>query len=107
VSRDRWFEELILTQAESIFKSGRAAAGGSRTLIIEGQVPYDQELAVLCINGGRVQVLAARTNCMERLLLLEGHEALVAVSDFTPPSCNAHVHRCLPLSAIECPLYAV
>jgi hypothetical protein len=21
------------------------------------QVPYDQELAVLCINGGRVQVL--------------------------------------------------
>jgi len=44
VSRDRWFEELILTQAESIFKSGRAAAGGSRTLIIEGQVPYDQEL---------------------------------------------------------------
>ena len=51
-------------------------------------------------DGGRVQVLAARTNCMERLLLLEGHEALVAVSDFTPPSCNAHVHRCLPLSAL-------
>ena len=58
-------------------------------------------------DGARVQVLAARTNCMERLLLLEGHEALVAVSDFTPPSCNAHVHRCLPLSAIECPLNAV
>ena len=44
MSRDRWFEELILTQAESIFKSSRAAAGGSRTLIIEGQVPYDQAL---------------------------------------------------------------
>ena len=52
-------------------------------------------------DGARVQVLAARTNCMERLLLLEGHEALVAVSDFTPPSCNAHVHRCLPLNASE------
>jgi len=27
---------------------------------------------VLAVNGGRMQVLAGRTNCMERLLMLEG-----------------------------------
>ena len=27
---------------------------------------------MLAVNGGRLQVLAGRTNCMERLLMLDG-----------------------------------
>lgn len=80
-----WFRELILSDVD-------LHGGPTGTLLVEPLVAYDQELCVLAVNGGAVQVLAGRANCMERLLMLEGHaETLVAASDFTPPSCRAHV----------------
>ena len=84
ISRASWFHDLILTQATYLFRSGHSAAAPHRTLIVESQVEYDQELAVLVINGGLVMVLAGRTNCMERLLMIRGHETFVASSGFSP-----------------------
>ena len=83
--RNAWFHELILTQA-SMFRSG-----GERELAVEPLISYDQEISVLAINGGLVQVLAGRTNCMERLLMIQGHETIVASSDFAAPSCRKFV----------------
>ena len=47
-------------------------ATGARRFLAEPTVAHQQELCVLAVNGGRLQVLAGRTNCMERLLMLEG-----------------------------------
>lgn len=55
VRREDWFRELLLTQSAYLFKS---SGGAERTIVVEGLVPYDQEISVLAVNGGRVQVLA-------------------------------------------------
>ena len=49
-------------------------------------LPFTQELCVLAVNGGALQLLAGRSNCMERLLMLDGAETSVAASDFAHPS---------------------
>ena len=92
VRRAEWFHELILTQAQYLFRSVGGEA--ERTLVVESQVPYDQELCCLVVNGGRVQVLAGRANCMERLLMLEGHETMVRVDALEVAlACSARVRR--------------
>ena len=88
VRRSDALRELILTRSAEMFKSGGPR---DRALIVEELLSYDQEVSVLAVNGGNVQVLAGRTNCMERLLMLHGHETFVASSDFSPPSCRKHV----------------
>jgi len=40
--------------------------------LVEPQVPHDQELCVLCINGGRLLILAGRSLCMERIVRIRG-----------------------------------
>jgi hypothetical protein len=82
--RADWFAQLVLGDVE-------AHSGPTGTMIVEPLIEHDQELCVLAVNGGAVQVLAGRANCMERLLMLDGQETLVAASDFTPPSCRSHV----------------
>lgn len=82
--RGAWFHELVLSSIE-------LRGGPTGVLLVEPLMRYDQELCVLCVNGGAVQVLAGRANCMERLLMIEGVETLVAHSDFSPPSCRSHV----------------
>ena len=84
--RDEWFSRLVC--ADELTHD----VGGERgSFLVEACIPYDQEVSVLAINGGRVMVLAGRANSMERLLMLEGQPTLVAASDFSPPSCRSHV----------------
>lgn len=78
-----WFDACVRTR--------HSLCGPQSRFLCEPALAHDQELSVLAINGGRVQVLAGRANCMERLLMLEDHTTLVASSDFAPPSCCRHV----------------
>lgn len=83
---DDWFTRLVCADELS------HDVGGDRgSFLVEPCLAYDQEVSVLAVNGGRVQMLAGRCNCMERLLMLEGQPTLVASSDFSPPSCREHV----------------
>ncbi|KAL1500267.1 hypothetical protein AB1Y20_012934 [Prymnesium parvum] len=83
LERELWFAELVLRNPD--------LCGPRREFLCEPSIPHDQELCVLAVCGGRVQVLAGRSNCMERLVMLADHETLVAASDFAPPSCRKHV----------------
>ena len=65
--------------------------GYSDAFMIEPVITHDVELSVLAVNGGRFQVMAGRSNTMERLLMLEKSGTLIAPSDFSPPSCRPHV----------------
>ena len=90
-----WFEATVLRNHELVGRVSTAPdAPGARRFLAEPVVAHDQELCVLAVNGGRLQVpyiqsqhgcstiaawihvrlqvLAGRTNCMERLLMLEG-----------------------------------
>lgn len=79
-ARHEWFARCV---------TGRPLLCGSGCrMMVELAVAHDQELCVLAINGGMLQVLAGRCNCMERMLMLEGEETLVAPSDFSPPSAR-------------------
>ena len=49
--RCEWFHELILSSVE-------VRGGPTGMLVVEPLVPHDQELCVLAVNGGAVQVLA-------------------------------------------------
>lgn len=81
-----WFSRLVCADEMS------NDVGGERgSFLVEQCIPYDVEVSVLAINGGRVQVLCGRSNVMERLLMLEGQPTFVAASDFSPPSCRGHV----------------
>ena len=53
--RGEWFRELILS-------SVALRGGPTGLLLVEPLVPHDQELCVLAVNGGAVQVLAGRAN---------------------------------------------
>lgn len=83
---DDWFERLVCADEMS---NGVGAERGH--FLVEPCLPYHQEVTVLAINGGRVQVLSAKANVMERLLMLDGQPTFVAASDFSPPSCRGHV----------------
>jgi hypothetical protein len=78
--RHEWFARCVSARPLLCGKSCR--------MMVEPAVAHEQELCVLAINGGMLQLLAGRCNCMERLLMLEGEETLVAPSDFSPPSAR-------------------
>lgn len=89
VPKAEWFETLVLRNHALVGQAASAPDGdGKRRFLAEAAIPHDQELCVLAVNGGRVQVLAGRTNCMERLLMLDDETTLVAATDFLPPSCR-------------------
>ena len=46
-------------------------AGPSRVFLAEPAIAHDQELCVLAVDGGRLQLAAGRSLVMERLLMLD------------------------------------
>ena len=78
-----WFDACVRTHHQ--------LRGYSDAFMIEPVITHDVELSVLAVNGGRFQVMAGRSNTMERLLMLEKSGTLIAPSDFSPPSCRPHV----------------
>ena len=82
---ERWFDECVLHNHALV----GGESSGLRRFLAEPVVAHDQELCVLSVNGGRLQVLAGRANCMERLLMLQDEPTFVAASDFSPPSCRS------------------
>ena len=66
-------------------------AGPSRVFLAEPAIAHDQELCVLAVDGGRLQLAAGRSLVMERLLMLDDEPELVTPSDFDMSPTVAHV----------------
>lgn len=69
---------------QTALRLGEAGLGDETRFLVERAVPHDIEVGVLVVNGGQLQVIAGRSACMDRLLLVEGRPPVVAPPDFGP-----------------------
>ena len=64
----------------------RWRSGGVGAFLLDGpSAAQDLELCVLAINGGALQLIAGISQCVERVLMLDGREPMITPSDFQVP----------------------